>query len=120
MKKQWKEPKFVVQHFVSNEYVSVCGTLDGGTILYAANIEVETAWERTPAGIENYIEDDILSNPHTIYRGSFYRDKEMQIPDSTANGHEEQEDYGPKECVQGRDKSPWGYHYHFTDVSNHS
>ena len=28
MKKQWKEPKFVVQHFVPNEYVSACGTLD--------------------------------------------------------------------------------------------
>ena len=52
--------------------------------------------------------------------GSFYRDKEMQFPDATANGHEEQEDYGPKECVRENDKSPWGYHYHFTNVSNHS
>ena len=120
MKKQWKEPKLVIQHFVPNEYVSVCGTLDDGTILYAANIEIVTAWERIPAGIHNYIQDDILSNPHKIYRGSFYRDKEMKEPDATANGHEEQEDYGPKECVRENDKSPWGYHYHFTDVSNHS
>ena len=120
MKKQWKEPKLVVQHFVPNECVSACGTLDDGTILYAANIEIVTAWERTPAGTENYIQDDILSNPHKIYRGSFYRDKEMQFPDATANGHEELEDYGPKECVRENDKSPWGYHYHFTNVSNHS
>ena len=35
MKKQWKEPKLVVQHFVPNEYVSACGTLDDGTVLYA-------------------------------------------------------------------------------------
>lgn len=120
MKKKWREPKFMIQHFVPNEYVSVCGTLDDGTILYAANIEIETAWKRTPAGIENYIQDDEISNPHTIYRGSFYRDKEMQVPDSTANGHEEQEDYGPMKCVQEVSKSPWGYHYHFIDVSNRS
>lgn len=55
MKKQWKEPKLVVQHFVPNEYVSTCGTLDNGTVLYTANIEIETAWERIPAGIHNYI-----------------------------------------------------------------
>ena len=78
MKKQWKEPKFVVQHFVPNEYVSACGTLDNGTVLYAANIEIVTAWERIPAGIHNYIQDDMLLNPHKIYRGSFYRDKEMK------------------------------------------
>ena len=120
MKKHWKEPKLVVQHFVSNEYVSTCGTLDDGTILYAANIAIETAWERTPAGIDHYIQDDILSNPHKIYMGSFYRDKEMKEPDATASGHLEWEDYGPKECVRENDKSPWGYHYHFTNVSNHS
>ena len=49
-----------------------------------------------------------------------YRDKEMLIPDSTANGHEEREDYGPKKCVRVNDKSPLGYHYHFKDVSNRS
>lgn len=45
MKKQWKEPKLVVQQFVPNEYVSACGTLDDGTVLYAANIAIETAWK---------------------------------------------------------------------------
>lgn len=73
--------------------MSVCATLDDGTILYAANIEIETAWERTSAGINDYIQDDILSNPHKIYRGSFYMDKE---------------DYGPKKCVREGRKSPWG------------
>lgn len=120
MKKKWKEPKLTVQHFVPNEYVSACGTLEDGTVLYAENIRIETAWERIPAGIENYIQDDGISNPHKIYMGSFYQDKEMLIPDSTANGHEEQEDYGPKKCVQEDSKSPWGYHYHFKEVSNHS
>ena len=74
MKKQWKEPKLVVQHFVPNEYVSACGTLDNGTVLYAANIEIVTAWERIPAGTENYIQDDILSNLRNVYR------KETNLP----------------------------------------
>ena len=49
-------------------------------------------------------------------RGSFYRDNKRLIPDSTTNGHEEQEDYVPKKCVQEKDKSPWGYHYHFKNM----
>lgn len=69
--------------------MSACGTLEDGTVLYAENIRIETARERIPAGIENYIQDDAISNPHKIYMGSFYQDKEMLIPDSTANGHEE-------------------------------
>ncbi len=52
--------------------------------------------------------------------GAFYHDKEMTQPDSTANGHKELEDYGPKECVRETDKSPWGYHYHFKEYSNRS
>lgn len=79
--------------------MSACGTLEDGHVLYATNIRIKTAWERTPAEIHNYIQDDILSNPYKIYMGSFYRDKEMKNSDATANGHEEQENYGPKECV---------------------
>ena len=52
--------------------------------------------------------------------GAFYHDKELLHPDSTANGHQEAEDFGEKECVRETDKSPWGYHYHFTEVTNRS
>lgn len=37
--------------------------------------------------------DDFISNPHTIYKGSFYQDKELTIADSTVRGYVEQEDY---------------------------
>lgn len=119
-KKKWIKPETKIQRFMPNEYISVCGELEDGTVLYSASIRIETAYERTPAGIENYVQDDIISNPHTIYMGSFYRDKELTMPDSTAHGHQEQIDFGPKECVQEGNKSPWGYHYHFIKVSDHS
>lgn len=91
MKRKWEEPKAIVQKFTPNEYISSCGVLD-----------------------------DAISNPHKIYMGAFYHDKELLHPDSTANGHEEAEDFGEKECVRETDKSPWGYHYHFTEVTNRS
>lgn len=120
MKKKWKEPEILVQKFVPNEYVSACGILGDGTVLYSANIRKEIAYQREPAGLKNYVQDDTIFDPHKIYMGAFYRDKELTQPDSTQNGHQEQEDYGAKECVREIDKSPWGYHYHFIDVTNHS
>ncbi|MFC0700197.1 hypothetical protein [Anaerostipes butyraticus] len=94
--------------------------LEDGKVLYGASITIDMAYERIPAGIDNYIQDDIIQNPHLIYMGSFYHDKAMTQPDATANGHLELEDYGPKECVKENDKSPWGYHYHFKEYTNHS
>ena len=91
MKRKWEEPKVIVQKFTPNEYISSCGVLE-----------------------------DVISNPHKIYMGAFYHDKELLRPDSTANGHEEAEDFGEKECVREADKSSWGYHYHFTEVTNRS
>lgn len=65
--------------------------------------------------------DDILSDPREIYMGTFYRDKEMQIPDSTHLGHEDEiENWGEMQCVRGDNHSPWGYHYHFLEVTNRS
>lgn len=55
MKKKWIEPETKIQRFMPNEYISACGELDDGTVLYSASISVETAYERTPAGIENYV-----------------------------------------------------------------
>lgn len=120
MRKKWEPPKIRVQNFVPNEYISACGVLEDGRVLCGANITIETAYERIPAGIYNYIQDDKLQKPHLIYMGAFYHDKEMTQPDSTANGHKELEDYGPKECVRETDKSPWGYHYHFKEYTNRS
>lgn len=120
MKRKWEEPKVIIQKFTPNEYISSCGVLEDGTVLYSANIKIETAWNRKPDGIEGYVLDDAISNPHKIYMGAFYHDKELLHPDSTANGHEEAEDFGEKECVREVDKSPWGYHYHFTEVTNRS
>lgn len=120
MKKKWEQPKIWVQNFMPNEYVSACGVLDDGKVLYGENITTEIAYERIPAGIHNYVLDDKLENPHLIYMGTFYHDKAMTQPDASANGHEELEDYGPKECVRKVDKSPWGYHYHFKEFNNHS
>ena len=60
------------------------------------------------------------ANPILARVGAFYHDKELLHPDSTANGHEEAEDFGEKECVREADKSPWGYHYHFTEITNRS
>lgn len=120
MKKKCIEPETKIQRFMPNEYISACGELDDGTVLYSASISVETAYERTPAGQDAYVLDDNLSKPHTIYMGAFYWDKELTMPDSTAHGHVEQEDFGPKRCVREDDKSPRGYHYHFKKVSGHS
>lgn len=39
MKKKWKEPEILVQKFVPNEYVSACGILGEGTVLYSAILE---------------------------------------------------------------------------------
>lgn len=120
MRKKWEQPEMRIQNFVPDEYVSACGVLEDGKVLYGASITIDMAYERIPAGIDNYIQDDIIQNPHLIYRGSFYHDKAMTQPDAMANGHEEFEDYGPKECVRGDNKSPWGYHYHFKEYTNHS
>lgn len=122
-KKQWVTPRCTVQQFEPNEYISVCGTLEDGTVLYGPSVEIAEAWNRTPAGISNYVDDDELSNPHTIYMGSFYYyDKDGQLqPDSTAYGHQEEpEDLGPLKCVQKMNKMPYGFHYHFTEVTNRS
>lgn len=118
--KKWKAPKETVQRFEPCEYISACGILEDGTVLYAANVREETAWERTPAGIPSYVQDDEISNPRTIWMGAFYRDKEMQIPDATQYGHQEQENGEALTCVRESDKSPWGYHYHFLEVTNRS
>lgn len=120
MRKKWEQPGMKIKNFIPDEYVSACGVLEDGKVLYGTNIDIETAYERIPAGTDHYIQDDILRNPHLIYRGSFYHDKEMTQPDATANGHEELEDFGPKECVDERSKSPWAYHYHFKEYNNHS
>lgn len=126
-KKKWIQPEIKVQQFMPNEYVSTCGYLseDTDTVIYFenSNITVETAWNRTPAGQEGYVMDDIITSPRPIYMGAFFLDKEMTIPDSTATEdyrHIEHEDFGAKCCVRESDKSPWGYHYHFIKVTNHS
>lgn len=119
--KKWKAPKETVQRFEPCGYISACGILEDGTILYTnETVKEELAYNRTPAGQAGVIDDDELSNEHKIYMGSFYRDKEMQIPDSTHLGHVEQEDWGALECVRGDNKSPWGYHYHFLKVTGRS
>ena len=46
MKRKWEEPKVIVQKFTPNEYISSCGVLEDGTVLYSANIRIETAWNR--------------------------------------------------------------------------
>lgn len=71
IRKRWQESKLRAQHFVPNKYVSACGKLKDGTILYSANIQVVKAWKRTLAGIENCVGDDELSDPHDVYRGEF-------------------------------------------------
>lgn len=125
-KKQWVTPRCTVQQFETNEYISACYILpDDGGVLYAerSSIRVETAWRRTPDEPgDGDIKDDILSDPRTIYMGSFYRDKGMNelVPDSTAYGHEYQENWGEIPCVEEVSKGPWGYHYHFTEVTNRS
>ena len=58
--KKREQPKMRVQIFTPNEYVSACGILEDGTVLYGDNITIETAFERIPAGIDRYIQDDIL------------------------------------------------------------
>ena len=83
MKKKWKKPEILVQKFVPNEYVSACGILGDGTVLYSANIRKEIAYQREPAGLKNYVQDDTIFDPHQIYMGAFYRDKELTQPDST-------------------------------------
>ena len=50
MKRKWEEPKVIVQKFTPNEYISSCGVLEDGAVLYSANIRIETAWNRKPDG----------------------------------------------------------------------
>lgn len=122
-KKQWVTPRCTVQQFETNEYISACGVLEDGTVLYAASIRTELAYNRIPNVPEdNDIKTDEidLESEHPIYFGSFYWDKELTKPDATANGHEEYPDWEWKECVQFENHSPWGYHYHFKEVTNRS
>ncbi len=120
-KKPWKKPVIEVQQFFPDEYVSACGMLEDGSVLYADGAVTSVqAFSRTPAGQAGYVLDDVLDNEHTVYMGSFFHDKAHQIPDATQNGHEEQENWGALECVRKDSKSPWGYHYHFISVTNQS
>lgn len=124
MKKLYRKPEVEIEGFVPNEYVAACeGRLeDGEWIIFGDNVHKETAYHRTPAGIGDYTQDDILDNPRTIYMGSFYRKDGTEIqPDATGGGHEFIEDFGENPCVEGnKSKSPWGYHYHFIEVANNS
>lgn len=124
MKKVYISPVMEIENFVPNEYVAVCmGQIaDGEWIIFGDDVHKETAYHREPANIPNYTQDDELSDPQTIYMGSFYRKDGTEIkPDATGGGHEFEDSFGPLDCVRGdAAKSPWGYHYHFMQVANNS
>ena len=37
--------------------------LEDGKVLYGASITIDMAYVRIPAGIDNFIQDDIIQNP---------------------------------------------------------
>lgn len=128
MKKEYTKPLVEIEGFVPDEYVAFCGMTEDGTWLVGNGVISEhLAYNRFPAGQEEFSGDDTLEGPFTIYMGSFYRNGELDSPDSTHLGHESMSVYDEVvTCVRydgpGGDysKEPWGYHYHFAEVSNHS
>lgn len=126
VKKVYVKPEMEVELFTPNEYVAFCGMTEGGTWLVGNGVIVKhNAYTRFPAGQEGYNGDDRLEGPYTIYEGAFYKNGELDKPDSTHLGHESEEVFDEVvTCVRGDEdggsKSPWGYHYHFAQVSNFS
>lgn len=133
--KKYEKPCIYGESFTVNEHIAFCGKLDGSDewlVAVPGTLVTHEAWNRSEGPVGGQpLDQYVFSNMHLVYEGSFYRpgdEENVFMPDSTHMGHQD----GPREagdmdwpwrelkCARRDNGQAWGYHYHFTEISNMS